>query len=492
KVSDSVYTLSVTPNANSTGDITVNVPAGAGSDAAGNASGAAQGEQGIDTAAPSVVISTSDSNLSTGEVTTLTFTFSEAVSNFTASDINATGGNIGNLLQSTSDPRVWTASFTQAGSASPSVSVAAGSYTDLAGNAGTAANLALNSTPIAIDDGFQLSGLNGQYFGYNEGPDGGNLTNVSQVQSFIGSHTASATFTATTLDYGVNNNGLGTGSNLQTFLGSDAASLSTDPSSTSDAILKLDGLIGMSAGTYQFRVTADDGYSIRIDGVVVAEYDGNQGPTARESNTFTIASSGQHQIEIIYWDQGGQAALKVELRPQNGTYSVLGGSSLTHEGTHLMGTEDQALTINPSTLLGNDSDRDGDALSIIAVQGATHGSVALVNGNVVFTPVGNYSGPATFTYTVSDGKGGTATATATINFKAVNDVPVAAADNLTTNEDTPATVDVLANDYDADGDGLTVTSASAAQGSVVINANGTLTYTPNANYSGSDSISYTV
>ncbi|NQD94165.1 cadherin-like domain-containing protein, partial [Pseudomonas sp. CrR25] len=42
------------------------------------------------------------------------------------------------------------------------------------------------------------------------------------------------------------------------------------------------------------------------------------------------------------------------------------------------------------------------------------------------------------------------------------------------------------------GDGLTVTSASAAQGSVVINANGTLTYTPNANYSGSDSISYTV
>ncbi|OOC13523.1 hypothetical protein BM451_10930, partial [Dickeya dadantii] len=58
--------------------------------------------------------------------------------------------------------------------------------------------------------------------------------------------------------------------------------------------------------------------------------------------------------------------------------------------------------------------------------------------------------------------------------------------------DTPVTVNVLANDSDVDGDSLTVTAATVGHGTVVINANGTLTYTPAANYNGSDTISYTV
>ena len=58
---------------------------------------------------------------------------------------------------------------------------------------------------------------------------------------------------------------------------------------------------------------------------------------------------------------------------------------------------------------------DGDTLNITSVQGAVHGTVALVDGNVVFTPTPNYNGPASFTYTISDGHGGTDTATVTLN-----------------------------------------------------------------------------
>ena len=75
---------------------------------------------------------------------------------------------------------------------------------------------------------------------------------------------------------------------------------------------------------------------------------------------------------------------------------------------------------------------------------------------------------------------------------AVNDAPTLTNDTASTNEDTPVTVNVLSNDRDVDGNPLTVTTATAPNGTVVINANGTLTYTPNANYNGTDTISYTV
>ncbi|MBM9889984.1 MULTISPECIES: retention module-containing protein [Deefgea] len=90
--------------------------------------------------------------------------------------------------------------------------------------------------------------------------------------------------------------------------------------------------------------------------------------------------------------------------------------------------EDNALIITPATLLANDVDADGDTLTIISVQAAVNGTVALVNGNVVFTPNPNYNGPASFTYTVSDGKGGVATATVNINVTPVGEPDVTVTD----------------------------------------------------------------
>jgi Ca2+-binding RTX toxin-like protein len=158
-------------------------------------------------------------------------------------------------------------------------------------------------------------------------------------------------------------------------------------------------------------------------------------------------------------------------------------------------TEDTPLVITPATLLGNDSDVDGNALSIASVGGATHGSVSLVNGNVVFTPASNYNGPASFTYTVSDGQGGSATATVNVNVTAVNDGPVAANDSVTATEDMPlviAAATLLGNDSDVDGNALSIASVGGATHGSVSLVNGNVVFTPASNYNGPASFTYTV
>ncbi|MCA1284607.1 Ig-like domain-containing protein [Salipiger bermudensis] len=75
---------------------------------------------------------------------------------------------------------------------------------------------------------------------------------------------------------------------------------------------------------------------------------------------------------------------------------------------------------------------------------------------------------------------------------AIDGLPVAEDDTATTDEDVAVVVDVLSNDSDPDGDTLTVTEATASNGTVTINEDGTLTYTPDADYNGSDEISYTI
>ncbi|HKV09169.1 MAG TPA: Ig-like domain-containing protein, partial [Thermoanaerobaculia bacterium] len=144
-------------------------------------------------------------------------------------------------------------------------------------------------------------------------------------------------------------------------------------------------------------------------------------------------------------------------------------------------------------VLANDFDVDGDSLTISAVTQGSHGSVTRLATSVFYIPVTNYFGTDSFTYTVSDGKGGTATATVSMTINSVNDVPVTTNDSASTNEDTPVTVSVLTNDSDADGDPLTITSATnGTKGAVTVNAGATVTYTPNLNANGVDSFTYTI
>ncbi|MEI9927208.1 MAG: Ig-like domain-containing protein [Sphingomonas sp.] len=122
---------------------------------------------------------------------------------------------------------------------------------------------------------------------------------------------------------------------------------------------------------------------------------------------------------------------------------------------------------------------------------------------MTFAPTHDFNGPVSFTYTVSDGHGGTATATVDGTVTPVNDPPVAVNDVVATNEDTPVTFDPRLNDHDVDGDALQIVgvggtaltvggSASVPGGSVRLNADGTLTFTPNPDFNGTTSFGYRI
>ena len=152
--------------------------------------------------------------------------------------------------------------------------------------------------------------------------------------------------------------------------------------------------------------------------------------------------------------------------------------------------EDTSVTFNP---LANDTDGDGDDLTVVSFTDPDHGTlVQNPDGTFTYTPDANYNGPDSFTYTVEDGFGGSDTATVNLTVTPVNDDPVAVDDAATTDFETAVVIPVLDNDTDVDGDDLTVTAATSPNGTVVINGDGTLTFTPDAGFEGPTTIDYTV
>ena len=163
----------------------------------------------------------------------------------------------------------------------------------------------------------------------------------------------------------------------------------------------------------------------------------------------------------------------------------------------LLATEDTAVTYAAAQILGNDTDADGNTLTIAGVTSGAGGTAVLnANGTVTFTPNANFNGTADFTYTVTDGTLTSNIATVTVSVAAVNDAPVANSDSLAATEDTTViytAAQLLGNDTDADGNTLTIASVtSGASGTAVLNANGTVTFTPNANFNGTADFTYTV
>jgi VCBS repeat-containing protein len=158
--------------------------------------------------------------------------------------------------------------------------------------------------------------------------------------------------------------------------------------------------------------------------------------------------------------------------------------------------EDNTRTVTAPGLLANDTDSDSDVLSAIKVSDPAHGTVTVnANGSFTYTPHANFFGTDTFTYKATDGLFDSNVATVTITVNPVNDPPVAVADSYSVNEDTTLTVNatagVLANDTDVEGNSLTaIKLTNPSNGTVTLNADGSLTYTPNPNFYGTDSFTY--
>ena len=143
-------------------------------------------------------------------------------------------------------------------------------------------------------------------------------------------------------------------------------------------------------------------------------------------------------------------------------------------------------------VLANDSDPDGDRLTVESVTQPSNGTVTNNGTDVTYTPYPDFNGMDTFTYTVSDGNGGTDTTMVMVAVAVVNGPPVAQEDSGITDEDVAVTIRVLANDSDPDGDRLTVESVRQPLNGTVRNNGTDVTYTPYPDFNGTDTFTYTV
>ncbi|GMG84516.1 hypothetical protein LNKW23_37320 [Paralimibaculum aggregatum] len=141
-------------------------------------------------------------------------------------------------------------------------------------------------------------------------------------------------------------------------------------------------------------------------------------------------------------------------------------------------------------VLDNDSDADGDMLSIDSAGIPANGSAAVESGEIRYTPDGGFAGTDTFTYTIADGMGGLDTATVTVS---VNGPPDAVDDSADVGFNSFSDIVVTGNDSDPNSDDLTIESVGTpANGTATRISETTIRYVPDTGYSGPDEFTYTL
>ncbi len=215
--------------------------------------------------------------------------------------------------------------------------------------------------------------------------------------------------------------------------------------------------------------------------------------------TFTVVGEGSQDLTGVIYDYSGSSfhynsdvgsgvnllALTAQAPPSPPTAADDSAST----------DEDTSVDID---VLANDSDPEGnlDPSSLAVHSQPANGTATVVGGQIRYTPDPDFSGTDTFTYEVCDTTLPTplcSTATVSVTVSEVNDPPTAADDSASTDEDTSVDIDVLANDSDVDGDALTASGfTQGTHGSVSDNGDGTVDYTPDPGWSGTDTFTYTV
>ena len=158
-----------------------------------------------------------------------------------------------------------------------------------------------------------------------------------------------------------------------------------------------------------------------------------------------------------------------------------------------------AATANEDAVLNGfvestDADAGDTATFSVAANATTSNGTLVMNtdGSYVYTPNADFVGTDSFTYTVKDAAGETGTSTVVITVNNTNDAPVAGNVIAVTSEDNGIVVTPVSTDIDAGDTATYSVGSNPSNGSVVANANGTFTYTPNANFNGTDSFQYIV
>ncbi|WP_025901436.1 Ig-like domain-containing protein, partial [Tatumella sp. UCD-D_suzukii] len=264
--------------------------------------------------------------------------------------------------------------------------------------------------------------------------------------------------------------------------------------------------------------TDKDSDSLTVTQFTVDNQTVNAGETAMISGvgTLTIGSDGKYTFTPVTGYTGPVPSARYTITDGQATATaVLHFTNITTgSNTSPVAEDDYAVTKADTAVSGNvldnDSDKDGDTLTVtgftVAGQTVKAGETATISGvgtltigsdgKYTFTPVTGYTGPVpSASYTITDGQ---AASSATLHFSAINTPPVAIADHAVTNGDTPVSGNVLSNDTDKDGDTLTVTQFTvdgqtvkagetatiSGVGSLKIGSDGAYTFTPLAGYTG--------
>ncbi|MCI2401184.1 Ig-like domain-containing protein [Aliiroseovarius sp. N1Y82] len=268
---------------------------------------------------------------------------------------------------------------------------------------------------------------------------------------------------------------------------------------------------GVSSMAFRVRIPSDTAPYLRLtragdDWTLDYSTDGTTWVTA---GSFTHALTAS-QVGVF----GGNTGLTTGFTAQVDYFETSDDPILDEDGTivpvgnapdavddGLVTDQDVALVISvASDILVNDSDPNGDPISVTGMTQPANGTlVDNADGTWTYTPNAGFGGADSFTYTISDGG---LTDTATVNLTVndttpANDAPDAVDDGLVTDQDVALVIsvasDILINDSDPNGDPISVTGMTQpANGTLVDNADGTWTYTPNAGFGGADSFTYTI
>lgn len=297
------------------------------------------------------------------------------------------------------------------------------------------------------------------------------------------------------------------------FNGSDTLSYTIDDqngatSNTVNVVINVTGVNDLPTATAD-SVSVDEDGSVAID-VLANDSDIDGTVDATTVQIMTYASNGSTSVdaltgEVTYTpdaDFNGSDSFTYLVQDDSSGSSNVATVSITVNSVNDAPVaaddtasllEDASHTVN---VVGNDSDVDGTvtASTVEVVTAPSQGTaVAQGDGSIAYTPAANFNGTDTFTYRVQDNDGAwSSPATVTMTVNSVNDDPSAADDSATTDEDTAVTIDLWVNDSDLDGSLSSVTLGTASNGQVSDNGSGSVTYTPDADFFGSDSFTYTV
>ena len=207
--------------------------------------------------------------------------------------------------------------------------------------------------------------------------------------------------------------------------------------------------------------------------------------TAPENGTAAVVSGGVRYEPDLNWygedrftytamDPGGlrsEATVRVTVTPVNDPPEAVDDEAET--------LEDVAVVVD---VLANDTDVDGDPLTVISAGPAGHGATAIADGGVRYSPALNWYGTDRFSYTIADPGGLTATATVTMTVLPVNDAPEAVGvipDQTLEEGGGAVTVDLTPYFTDVDGDALSYAAVSSDESAVTVAVAGaTLTLSP--------------